>query len=68
MTCRADEAIRLLEDVIRKNPNSAEAFNTLETIYAERNRKLDAKVQFQRALKINQNFVQAQNNLKKAME
>jgi tetratricopeptide (TPR) repeat protein len=68
MSGRADEAIRLLEDVIRKNPNSAEAFNTLGTIYAEQDRKPDAIVQFQRALKINPNFVQAQNNLKKAME
>jgi protein O-mannosyl-transferase len=65
MTGRADEAIRMMQDIIRKNPGSPEAYNTLGTIYAEQNRKADAVAQFQRALQINPNFAPAKNNLQR---
>ncbi len=65
---RANEAIPILLDVIKRNPNSAGAYNTLGIIYAEQNRKQDAIAQFQRALQINPNFAQAKANLQRAME
>ena len=65
---KSAEAIKILEDIIRQNPNFPEAYNTLGLIYAEQNRRSEAIAQFQKALQINPNFAPARNNLKKAME
>ena len=65
---RPEDAIRMIESLIQKTPNSPEAYNTLGIIYAEQNRMPEAIVQFQRALQINPGFSPAQSNLKKALE
>lgn len=68
MQGRSAEGIKLLTETIKKNPNSAESYNTLGLIYAERGQKQEAIVQFQKALQINPSFAPAQANLRKAME
>ncbi|MBK8151054.1 MAG: tetratricopeptide repeat protein [Acidobacteria bacterium] len=67
MTGRSAEGIGILEELIRKNPNVPEAYNTLGLIYAEQNRKQEAAAQFQKALQINPNFTPAQNNLRRVL-
>jgi tetratricopeptide (TPR) repeat protein len=65
---KVDDAIALLTEIIRKNPASAEAYNTLGTIYAEQNRRAEAAAQFQKALQINPNFTPARNNLQRVSQ
>ncbi|CAA9376885.1 MAG: Tetratricopeptide TPR_2 repeat protein [uncultured Pyrinomonadaceae bacterium] len=64
---KSAEAIKMLEDITRQNPNFPEAHNTLGLIYAEQNRRQEAIAQFQRALQINPNFAPARSNLERAM-
>lgn len=68
MLGRSAEGIRELEETIRKYPNSAESYNTLGLIFADRGQKQEAAANFQKALSINPNFVQAQANLRKLTE
>ncbi len=60
---RSTDAARVLESAIRKNP-TAEAYNTLGTVYAEQKRIQDATAMFQRAVQMNPNFAAAQQNLR----
>jgi tetratricopeptide (TPR) repeat protein len=64
---KSAEAIKMLEEITRQNPNFPEAHNTLGLIYAEQNRRQEAIAQFQRALQINPNFAPARSNLERAM-
>ena len=62
---KSDEAISILQNIIRQNPNAPEVYNSLGLIYAEQNKKQDAIAQFQKALQINPGFMPARNNLQK---
>jgi tetratricopeptide (TPR) repeat protein len=64
---RKNEAVEILEAVVRGGSGSAELHNSLGLIYAESNRIEEAQAQFRRALQINPNFAPAQNNLRRAM-
>lgn len=66
MNGRADEAIAKLNEIITKFPRSAESYNTLGIILAERGQKDAAAGMFQKALDINPNFTQARANLQRA--
>jgi Tfp pilus assembly protein PilF len=65
---KSAEAVKILEEIIRKNPNLPEVYNTMGLIYAEQNRRPEAIAQFRKALEINPNFAPAQSNLRKALE
>jgi tetratricopeptide (TPR) repeat protein len=63
---RYDEAQKLIETALQLNPNEAAAFNIYGMIMLEQNRPGEAAGLFERALQLKPDFMEAQENLRKA--
>jgi len=53
----------LLNDLIQKKPTSAEAFNSLGIILAQKENFSEARIAFEKSLKLNPQFILARINL-----
>jgi tetratricopeptide (TPR) repeat protein len=60
---RYEDAIRNYREVLRSNPDSAEAHNNLGVVYETLGRYEDAEKEYQAALKIEPEYARAHNNL-----
>jgi len=64
---RVPEAITEYQNVLRLEPNHADAENNLGAMLAAQGRMDEAIVHFQKSLKINPNHTDARNNLRAAL-
>src|SRR5918912_1439150 len=60
---KPDQAIALLQTVLRRDPKSADAHNWLGVAYLQKNSLSDAEREFRRAIELRPDFVRAYNNL-----
>jgi tetratricopeptide (TPR) repeat protein len=60
---QADQAIALLQTILKRNPRSAEAHNWLGVAYLQKNSLSTAADEFRQAVKLKPDFVRAYNNL-----
>src|SRR5215471_13574863 len=60
---RTDQAIALLQSVLKRDPRSAEAHNWLGVAYLQKNSLSDARREFRQAIQLKPGFVRAYNNL-----
>jgi len=60
---QTDQAIALLQALLKREPRSAEAHNSLGVAYLQKNALSDAAVEFRQAIKLKPGFVRAYNNL-----
>src|SRR5215831_18917030 len=60
---RTDQAISLLQSVLKRDPRSAEAHNWLGVAYLQKNSLSDARREFRQAIQLKPGFVRAYNNL-----
>jgi len=58
-----NELKKILDDKIKKYPNSSILFNILGAFYAEENKLEDAVIHYKKSIKINSRYAQAYNNL-----
>jgi Flp pilus assembly protein TadD len=60
---KTDQAIALLQGLLKRDPRSAEAHNWLGVAYLQKNALNDAESEFRRAIDLKAGFVRAYNNL-----
>src|ERR1051325_2736962 len=60
---KPDQAIALLQSILRRDAKSADAHNWLGVAYLQKNLLSDAEREFRRAIELRPGFVRAYNNL-----
>jgi tetratricopeptide (TPR) repeat protein len=60
---KADQAIAVLQTVLRRDPKSADAHNWLGVAYLQKNALAEAEREFRRAIELRPGFARAYNNL-----
>ena len=60
---KPDQAIALLQNILKRDPRSAEAHNWLGVAYLQKNSFSEAEAQFRQAIRLKPDFARAYNNL-----